>query len=604
MPEQTDENSGSYFKKLTDALKDAFKDITKGTQELMQSLDTTASSVVGKMGQSRNFAAGLQSSLSLAVPELQQISASGDNFADALKRAADAQLNILEATNTNLLLTTKQMVAIAEVTAAYGLQSQSVQRIAEGFLDAGESINNFPTALEKSVNYARGMGVNVGAVMSLIETNIKEVNKYGFRDGVEGLGRMAAHAAGMRISLTSVFNLAEDIFNPEKAIELVATFQRLGVATGELADPFRLMYLAREDTEEFGKQITKLTQNFSFFDEKTKTFKLFPNAKADLRDLQAATRIPYEDLVKMSQSAERLKVIGKEIKLGAVSEEQKQLISNLAQFDKNKGGFVIKFATGDEKLVSQINSEDLKKLEEANRELSPKEIARAQMDTNKLIQADVAAIKATIVAPTAGARIVSSTEEVLRGTSKAIRSGFQAALPSDQYQQSLNKSIESGLLSINDLISGKKGLGDILNQMSQFGGNFVEGIKNFTSQMVNFTYGKEFKSEIMSDNQLKILGDGIYNGLKEGISGIASAVGIDSKGFEITQTINQNQNVKVEDIKVNVSGDVKVIGQDGKPITVSPEIQSLIKSQIQQELDNRSKDKGTMSLKPSEARVS
>ena len=55
---------------------------------------------------------------------------------------------------------------------------------------------------------------------------------------------------------------------------MVSAFQRLGVAAGDLADPFRLMYLASEDTAELQNQVVKMTEKFTYFDETTKEFNL------------------------------------------------------------------------------------------------------------------------------------------------------------------------------------------------------------------------------------------------------------------------------------------------------------------------------------------
>jgi hypothetical protein len=64
------------------------------------------------------------------------------------------------------------------------------------------------------------------------------------------------------------------------------------------------MYLASEDTEELQNQVVKMTQKFTYFDEKTKEFKVFPNAKRDLREIEKATGIAYNDLIKMSEGTQ------------------------------------------------------------------------------------------------------------------------------------------------------------------------------------------------------------------------------------------------------------------------------------------------------------
>ena len=582
MPNTAD--TANYLQKINDEITK----LTANFSQLIIGIDTQASSLVKKMGQSRDYAAGLQQSLSLAVPEIQQISQSGDNFADALKKAADAQMAVTDALKTNILLTSDQIVKIAMVSEAYDIQGAKLTDIIEGVVTAGESLNTFPKTMELTANYARSMGTNVSSVMEMVQKNISEVNKFGFKDGVEGLGRMAARAAQMRISMDSIFRMADDVFNPEGAINMVAAFQRLGVATGDLADPFRLMYLAREDTEEFGKQVTKLTQNFTYFDEKTKTFKLFPNAKADLRDLADATRIPYEDLVKMSQSAERLKIIGKDIRLGNIDDETKQLIASVAQYDKNKGGFTVKLTQdGETKLISQINSDDITKLKEANRELSPKEIAQASMETTKKIAADVASIRALMMVPAAGARVVSSAQEILRGTTRAASGlAFSMATPKE-IQMGIDKTVEGSLNEINNLLTGRSGLTDITKGLKEYGSQFVDGLGNLSKKIRDFEFKSEIKKEITPNNRLFDVANVTEAQLRKATQSLGESFGIDTRGLTANQVVTQNTNVKVEDIKVDVSGDVKVLGKNNESLVISPELKMYVEDIVKKTLEKQ-----------------
>ena len=260
--------------KTFDAFRNVLSSLKGDISTLFLGLDEKASEVVGILGQSRNYAEGIRQSLADAVPELATIAKDGKDFEAALEAAANAQKEITKSLQTNLLLTSRQMIDIATVSQAYSISSQELGQFVERFVTAGQSINNFPDALEKSANYARSMGVNVDATMEYISKNLERMNEFGFKDGVEGLGRMAARMAAMRIDMNQVYNFADKVFDPENAISMVAGFQRMGVAVGDLADPFRLMYLASEDVEELEKQIGKSVEKFSIFDEKTKTFKI------------------------------------------------------------------------------------------------------------------------------------------------------------------------------------------------------------------------------------------------------------------------------------------------------------------------------------------
>ena len=576
--------------KTFDAFRKVAAELKGDISNLFFGLDEKASEVVGVLGQSRNYAEGIRQSLADAVPELATIAKDGKDFEAALEAAANAQKEITKSLKTNLLLTSRQMIDIATVSQAYSISSQELGEFVERFATAGQSINNFPDALEKSANYARSMGVNVDATMEYISKNLERMNEFGFKDGVEGLGRMAARMAAMRIDVNAVYNFADKIFDPENAISMVAGFQRMGVAVGDLADPFRLMYLASEDVEELEKQIGKAVEKFSTFDEKSKTFKIAPNAKRDLRELSQMMGYNYEDLVKISQQAERFRIVGRDLKIGGVDEETKQFLANVAQYDEKKGGFAVKLnMQGDTKLVSQINKEDIASIREANRELSPKEIARASLTAVDSIRNDVRAIRASILMPTAGSRTLSSLAEALRGGAAGVREGIlerdgktaaQRRADADAGMGGVTSSIEKFFKGTGDLSDVLSGIKKVLPDVTKVFSDVVKSVKDIPN-----TPG--FKNEIMPDNNLKGLGESIKSGFDSSMDRLIDVLGIQSPAGGLAQNMTVNNNVTVQPVKVDVNGDINLKGANGEKIVMETnrELGKFVENIVKNELE-------------------
>jgi hypothetical protein len=576
--------------KTFDAFRKVAAELKGDISNLFFGLDEKASEVVGILGQSRNYAEGIRQSLADAVPELATIAKDGKDFGAALEAAANAQKEITKSLKTNLLLTSRQMIDIATVSQAYSISSQELGEFVERFVTAGQSINNFPDALEKSANYARSMGVNVDATMEYISKNLERMNEFGFKDGVEGLGRMAARMAAMRIDLNAVYNFADKVFDPENAISMVAGFQRMGVAVGDLADPFRLMYLASEDVEELEKQIGKAVEKFSTFDEKSKTFKIAPNAKRDLRELSQMMGYNYEDLVKISQQAERFRIVGRDLKIGGVDEETKQFLANVAQYDEKKGGFAVKLnMQGDTKLVSQINKEDIASIREANRELSPKEIARASLTAVESIRNDVRAIRASVLIPTAGSRTLSSLAEALRGGAAGVREGIlerdgktaaQRRADADAGMGGVTSSIEKFFKGTGDLSDVLSGIKTVLPDVTKILSDTVKSIKDIPN-----TPG--FKNEIMPDNNLKGLGESIKSGFDSSVDRLIDVLGIQSPAGGLAQNMTVNNNVTIQPVKVDVNGDINLKGANGEKIAMETnrELGKFVENIVKTELE-------------------
>lgn len=576
--------------KTLDAIVNVAKGLKGDISDLFFGLDEKASEVVGILGQSRNYAEGIRQSLADAVPELALIAKDGKNFEAALEAAANAQREITKSLQTNLLLTSRQMIDVATATQAYSISSQELGVFIERFVTAGESVNNFPKALEKSANYARSMGVNVDATMEYITKNLDQINKFGFKDGVEGLGRMSARMAAMRIDMNAVYNFADKVFDPENAISMVAGLQRMGVAAGDLADPFRLMYLASEDVEELQKQIGKAVEKFSTFDEKSKTFKMTPNAKRDLRELETQMGINYEDLVKYSQQAERLRIVGRELKIGGVDEETKQFLANVAQYDEKKGGFVVKLnMEGDTKLVSQINKEDIASIKEANKELSPKEIARASLTAVESIRNDVRAIRASVLVPTAGSRTLSSLAEALRGGAAGVRESFleRDGKTAAQRRADADASMVGVASSIERFFKGTGDFGDVLGEIKSSIPDLTKVLGDVVKSVKDVPNTNAFKQEIMPDNNLKSLGETIKNGFDSSVDRLIDVLGIQSPAGGLAQNVTLNNNVTVQPVKVDVNGDINLKGPNGEKIAMETnrELGKFVENIVKTELE-------------------
>jgi hypothetical protein len=579
-------NIFSETRKTVKELIDIATDLKGGFQSVVNNLDILSRQSVRAFAQSGEYAQAFRESFGGALEDITKISSNATNIAMVLQQAADIQNSFAKEFNTNIILSSRNLADFATAAQAFEIPAQSMASIAEGLVTAGQSFNDLPNILETTANKARSVGVNVSAVFDIVRNNLSDINKFGFENGVEGLARMAISAAGLRVNLNSVFNLADRLFDPEKTIDLVAGFQRLGVAAGDLADPFRLMYLAQNDTEELFKQVTNLTQGFTFFNEKTKQFELYPNAKRDLRELESLTQISYNDLVKYSQQTERLRIIGKDLKIG-VSEEEKQFITNIATYSQKKGGFEVKLATGETKLISEIRKEDIEGIKEANKEMSIEEIARAQLKANDAMAADMASIRARIVGPIGADRTISSFSEGLRGGTRVAREFAETALPKEEFNAGVKNLFQGGTKVVEELITGQKNLNDVLKDASIFGSQFVNGFKSMTQNIANFDPAASFKKEITDSNTLIGIGKGLSDALKPAVDEIKSILSVPQ-----TQKIEQNTKVDFNELKVDISGNVNLQGGRSsteigdelvKNGTLKTYIEGIVKQQMSQQ---------------------
>ena len=525
--------------------------INEGVKTMISDLDTLTSETISSMGTTRESVRALGVQFANALPS---VAAMGGE----LKDIAAIQQGVGTELGRNNVLTADVVSKLYAAQEAIGLSSNELSKSVGEFQDAGISSGVVAKNMEAAANFSRQMGVNTKAAFTLMTDNLNKLNEFGFESGVDGLARMATTAASMRVTMTGVFNMAERAFNPEGAIEMVSAFQRLGVAAGDLADPFRLLYLAQNDTEELQNQVVQMTEKFTYFDEKSKTFKVFPNAKQDLRDLATATNMGYEDLVKYSIGAQKLKEVGKDIRIGGIDEKTKQFITNMAEFDKDAGGFAVTLDTGETKLVTQLNSEDVKKIQPKPETLE--EIAKSQLNFDKSIDANLAAIKAKFVGGIATSGPAMDIVETSRAIARGVLETAGKVVPSVENTRGGTERVVGSIAGAAEkMITGEFDISDVIKGIStmttDIGKTLDESLKNIDFNKALNAAGKEISPNNELINSINRLTDKIEIPNRTTVTPTAALPAV----FEV-KPITQTTNVKFDQLSLNVNGTIKLEG--------------------------------------------
>jgi len=429
---------------VQEGINDGYKTINQTINDLVDELDDSNASLTAVFGQTQKSVAALRQEIAVSIPGI--IGMGGQ-----AKDAYTIQESIAKQLQTNMITSAEVAEQLYAGGKVLGFSVEQSGRVVTNFQNAGIQTGQMVKDLQSTADIARKVGVNTSAVFELVEQNLNQINRYGFQDGVNGLARMSAQAAGLRIRMSETFDFADKVFNPEGAIDMVATFQRLGVAAGDLADPFRLMYLASEDVEELQNQVVNMTEKFVQFDEKNGRFKVLPNAKRDLMELQKATGYQYDELVKMSEGAAKLQLLQKDFKIGGFDKESQQFIANVAEYSKEKGGFTVKLGVGEEKLVSELNVDDFSKIEEYNKPKKLEDLARDQLSTQKSIESMVRQFVFGAAAPIAGSRFPSDVKDMERAISLAGKAEIDKLMGNPR---NTIKTIDSGYKNLSGAAIG------------------------------------------------------------------------------------------------------------------------------------------------------
>ncbi len=313
--------------------------------EKLFEVDDAAKAIAKSFGTGTDNIVNLKMSMTNAVTEVTKL---GGNF----EKIAQIQQTVGESVGRNVVIASE---AYAKLYAAGEVSGKQAAEFVPKFKDVGISIYQAGTQMEKIVNTAREIGVNVGTVTGEVMKHMDKLNLITFQGGVEGLAKMAAHATSINMDMGKTLEFAEKVYNPEGAIETAAALQRLGVTQSQLLDPLRLMDLSQNDPEELQRQIADLGKDFVKLNEKGQ-FEIIKGEQRRLKEVAKELGMMPAEFAKMAIGAKELEDKLQKIKFpDRITEEQKQFIANRAEMNE-KGEYVISYE-GKDREVNDLMKE-------------------------------------------------------------------------------------------------------------------------------------------------------------------------------------------------------------------------------------------------------
>ena len=255
-------------------------------------------SVVNSMGMQGTMQTTYQKNIAEATIIASEY---GIEFEETLRAVS----TLSEVIGRNLSIDDETIARLAIFADATELGADATARLVQGFDKMGVGVD---AALDKGMemrDVAVSMGLNVGKFMRTVADNMSMVNAYNFKDGVQGFTRMAAQAQRLGLSMQSVKTLMDKVIDPEGAIELAANLQVIGGAVGDLADPFKLMFMATSDLEGLQDAIIEAGEAAITFNEETGEMGISPTEMRRMRAMAEQLGMGYEEYVNSVKMAKK-----------------------------------------------------------------------------------------------------------------------------------------------------------------------------------------------------------------------------------------------------------------------------------------------------------
>ena len=179
------------------------------------------------------------------------------------------QRGLSEATSRQLFLNQVQTEHFVQLNKLAG--ESSVSKFAEEMMNGmGAQVDAVEGAIAKAYATATKSGLSAKKTTEMIASSLGMANKLSFRNGVDGLTKMAMQAQKIGMSLQSVESVAKTFMDFEGAIEHSAQLQMLGGAAGAFGgNPLDMMYEENYDPEALQKRMEKMLGGLATFDAKS-----------------------------------------------------------------------------------------------------------------------------------------------------------------------------------------------------------------------------------------------------------------------------------------------------------------------------------------------
>lgn len=364
--------------------------------------------------------------------------------------------------------------SLQEIFATSKFLTKDVNFLVEQFGSVGVELSNIGEGVEESVGYVQSLGLNAVQIMGDVVNKVDMMNRFNFQDGVVGFTKMAAQASMLRFDMQVTSDFAEKVLNPEGAIQMAAAFQRLGVASGDLVDPFMLMEKSINDPKGLQDSLIEMTKQFTYFDEKTGNFRINPGGVRLMKELAETAGMSFEQFSKTALAASDL-----DRRLGEISfdirgsEEDKMLVANMSKMGEG-GRYEVQFRDETGKLQTESLDKlsqsqfELIKQQAADRPKSMEDIARSQLDTSDIMARDIAALPMRLSYALAGQEgLQRAIEYARKEEGKIADAAFSpGALPTgEEFRKEFQNFGDVVGTSIMSLLKGEGSIEDVLSTM-------------------------------------------------------------------------------------------------------------------------------------------
>lgn len=264
------------------------------------------------------------------------------------------------------------------------MSPENAKNLLTNFDRIGGSIDSATAWGALTMERAKKMGLNAKEASGIFAKNMSMVNKYHFKNGVDGISKMALLSQRLKFNFESISGLLDKVSDFEGAIDVSARMQMLGGSyASSFGNPLDLMYEGLNDAEGIMQRLVDMTKSKGTFNKETGTVDISAFNKRIMKEAAKNLGVDYEEVMNMVNSQAQLESASRDIK-GNFKQADKDKLASMAKYSAESGWTVSYMADGEMKhqKLNEIKPEDMAKINEG---LIPDDLE----DVNKSILIEV-----------------------------------------------------------------------------------------------------------------------------------------------------------------------------------------------------------------------
>ena len=213
----------------------------------------------------------------------------------------------------------------------------------EGGGDFAAKLENFGLSYTDAANKAGKMfkeagkyGISFDKYSKNVANNIKLAQNYTFKNGIKGLESMAKKATAMKLDMQQVASFADKVSTVEGAINTGAQLQVLGGSFAQFSDPMGMMNEALTDMEGLQDRFEKMIGGLGNFDAQKGEIAISAFDKQRIKVAAEAMGMSYDQVMETAMAKGRQKFIGGQIANKGYTEDEQELLKNIATVQNGK----------------------------------------------------------------------------------------------------------------------------------------------------------------------------------------------------------------------------------------------------------------------------